>query len=467
MSNEINNNGFCIAKCNLTEEDISKIKKDLYVKPETTNNFYVKSFKVYKETKNYFILPIYYVLLNFTKFNDSHVNFTTNIPVNIKSEIKLRPEQIECYNVCFAEFSKEYGGGVINLSTASGKTVLSLKLIAESKKKALIIVDKVEMMSQWCKEINKWFPDIRIGKIQGTTFEFEDYDIVVGMLQTISLKKELKSIDFNWVDLCFIDEIHGVSSEVFSRTLFKVRPKFIFGLTATLERKDKLEKIIKWCIGDIIYSNIDSDLKQNTEIHVYKNEPINKIVHRLQNGDIAVAKMLNSIANDNTRNDLIINILKQLILEKDRNILVVSDRIVQLKYIHAELNEHAGLFIGGMKSEDMDKSKTKQILLGTYPLVKQGFNHPKLNCILFATPRSSITQAIGRIYRKKHDISPIIVDIVDSISPFNGQYYRRRKVYNQSINKPIYINKSTIHDNDDIVSDNQETVYYLLSDSES
>ena len=82
-----------------------------------------------------------------------------------------------------------------------------------------------------------------------------------------------------------------------------------------------------------------------------------------------------------------------------------------------------------MKSCDMEKSKEKRILLGTYALVNEGFNLPKLNCLLFATPRSSITQAIGRIYRKVHEIRPIIIDIFDEFSIFKGQYYKRRKIY--------------------------------------
>jgi hypothetical protein len=59
---------------------------------------------------------------------------------------------------------------------------------------------------------------------------------------------------------------------------------------------------------------------------------------------------------------------------------------------------------------------------------------------MFATSRSNVTQAIGRIYRKKHEITPIIVDIYDDFSYFKNQYYKRRKVYKELITKCIFKN---------------------------
>lgn len=327
--------------------------------------------------------------------------------------------------------------------TVTHNTVVSLKLIASSKKKTLVIVNKIELLNQWKKEIEKWLPDVKIGIIQGSKFDYEDCDIVLGMLQTITIKENLKAIDFGWVNLCIIDETHNIGSEIFSNIMFKIRPQYIFGLTATLDRKDKLEKIIKWYMGDVLYDGTNKNLKQSTEVYILKYEGVSSIEKTLRDGTAAVASMLTNISLDKQRNDYIINILNQLVNNDDnRNILVISDRIAQLKYINKNIgNEKSGLFIGSMKSVDLDKSKEKRIVLGTYALVNEGFNLPKLNCLLFATPRSSIVQAIGRIYRKTHDITPIIIDVFDNFSIFKGQHYRRRKIYQQSIKDCFIISK--------------------------
>lgn len=318
--------------------------------------------------------------------------------------------------------------------TVTHNTVLSLKLICHSKKKTLVLVNKVELLNQWKNEILKWIPEAKIGIVQGSKFKFEECDIIIGMLQTIAIKKELKAIDFHWVDLCIIDECHNTPSNVFSNIIFKLRPRYLFGLTATLERKDKLDILIKWYMGDILYDGRDKDLKQTTDVYCLKFIGSSSVDKFLRDGTPAVATMLSNISLDIDRNNDIINLLKELIKDKNRNILVISDRISQLKYLHKALPDDSGLFIGSMKSAALEESKTKQILLGTYPLVNEGFNHPKLNCLIFATPRSSIIQAIGRIYRKAHsDITPIIIDIIDDFSIFKRQFYRRRKIYKTSI----------------------------------
>lgn len=318
--------------------------------------------------------------------------------------------------------------------TVTHNTVLSLKLIAHTKKKTLVLVNKIELLNQWKNEILKWIPEAKIGIVQGSKFKFEECDIVIGMLQTIAIKKELKAIDFHWVEMCIIDECHNVPSNVFSNVIFKLRPRYLFGLTATLDRKDKLDILIKWYIGDVLYDGRNKDLKQTTQVYTLKYFGSSSVDKFLRDGTAAVATMLSNISLDIERNNYIVNVLKELIKNDNRNVLVISDRIAQLKYLHKQLPDQSGLFIGSMKNDALNESKTKQILLGTYPLVNEGFNHPKLNCLVFATPRSSITQAIGRIYRKVHtDVTPIIIDIVDDFSIFKGQCYRRRKIYKTNI----------------------------------
>jgi hypothetical protein len=316
-------------------------------------------------------------------------------------------------------------------------TVLGIKLISDFSLKSLIIVNKIELLNQWKAELEKFIPGIRIGKIQGKTFDDPDtFDVAIGMIQSISMKNDINSGSFLWAGMCIIDECHNIASEVFSKIMFKIRPKYLFGLSATLERKDKLEKIIKWYIGDVIFSDQEnsSNKKQETEIQVYKYHGKSSIDLTLKDGTAAVSSMITNISEDKERTNIIIRILKELSTNEKRNILVLSDRTKQLKEINKLIPQLSGLFIGSMKQQQLIESKTKRILLATYGMANEGFNHQKLNCLVFATPRSSVTQAIGRIFRKKHnDVTPIIVDIVDTFSIFNGQHYRRKKIYKNNI----------------------------------
>ena len=485
---EITNQGFFIPKKSLTSSLLTTIKTDLIVSPE--NSFQciltVKSFKVYKILKDIgVIVPIFYAL-HVLKISDYKINFREidGIPAGIPSEIpneyfkeniSLRQgTQQECMDACTAEFCKPFGGGIINLTTGTGKTVIALKLAAFLGKKTLIILNKRDLIEQWKREIIKYIPNARIGIIQGTTFDTEDKDIVLGMLQSISIKDTVTPSSFFGFSVCFIDEVHNISSEVFSRVMFKVRPRYVFGLTATLERKDGLHFLINWYLGDVLYTNLSNEKKQETEIHVYKYTGNSSVIRYLKdNKTVAMSQMLSEIAFDSERTKIIIKILIDLSRDKDRYILLLSDRISQLRYINTALPEISSLYIGSMKSDQLLKAKKSQILLATYKLASEGFSHDRLNCLFFATSRTSITQAVGRIYRKSHNITPVIVDIVDFFSFFKGQYYKRRKVYINSISKCTFVDlnkaaKTKVVGN--FVSDSESetgVAVNFVSDSES
>ena len=87
-------------------------------------------------------------------------------------------------------------------------------------------------MDQWKERIEFFLPDARVGKIQGDVVKIEDKDIVIGMLQSISMKDYPDDV-FNSFGFVIYDECHHLGAEVFSRSLIKVGCKYILGLSAT------------------------------------------------------------------------------------------------------------------------------------------------------------------------------------------------------------------------------------------
>jgi superfamily II DNA or RNA helicase len=299
----------------------------------------------------------------------------------------------------------------------------------------LVVVNTVDLLQQWTKTINKFLPDVKVGKIQGEIFDTQDKQIVIGMLQTISLKDNLSQELFKDFGITVYDEVHLISAEKFSKALIKTRSRYVFGLSATIERKDGMEIVFKYHIGDIIFSNSSNSKKQNTIIKTIYNTNPNSKELRIYSGNPNISAMITELSEDIARTNVI---CKEILnLKKDRNILVLSERVAHLKIMHEILGDESALFIGGMKENDKTISKGKRILLATYHIASVGFDHPKLNTLVFATPRSNITQAIGRIYRKEHEITPMIIDIVDTYSVFPYQYKKRKTIYKNSIESQV------------------------------
>ena len=119
----------------------------------------------------------------------------------------------------------EKGGGLLEIHTGAGKTVMGLNIISQLKKKTLIIVHKEFLLRQWIERIEQFLPNAKVGKIQGEVIDIENKDIVIGMLQSLSMKDYPKSI-FDSFGLSVYDECHHIGAEVFSRVLFKVVTKY-------------------------------------------------------------------------------------------------------------------------------------------------------------------------------------------------------------------------------------------------
>jgi len=468
-----------------------------YLKPENShkNNQYKNhlnniSFDLFHETKDYIIIPYYFDLLgilndNFYKtlykqYNiekSVFLNYIDSLPCFVNHSLSIRNNTVDpiinlrkgdqqhCFDICSNNIlncgtvnsnsisNGEIYSGIINLSTSSGKTVLSLAIIQKVKMKALILVNKMDLLYQWKDKIMSFLPSYSVGIIQGKIFDIENKDIVIGMVQTISSNSQIKLSSLSSFNIVFIDEVHSMPTKSFSKIFFKITAKYQFGLSATLNRADGLDKVFSGFLGPVIYTNINNNKKQQTEVLLYNSN--------IDCGEIGTIKLfgsekpnmamlINNISSSKDRNDKIIDIIIDIINKEgqsQRKILCMSDRISQLMYIQDSLlskNIDVGLYIGSMKQHELQISRHKQIILATYQMVIQGFDEPSINTLLFLTPRSNIEQAIGRIYRKTHtEIDPCIIDIIDkNYSLFKNQAKKRKTLYSKKIDNVIFKTKS-------------------------
>ena len=357
------------------------------------------------------------------------------------------------------------GGGIISLGCGQGKTVVALNIIYRLQKKTLVVVHKEFLMNQWIERIEMFLPDAKICRIQQDKYDVKGKDIILCMLQTISMR-QFSLNAFDCFGLVIIDEAHRVPSRVFSRALAKINSRYMLALSATPNRKDGLTKVLKWFVGPIVFSTINNknQVDYNVEVCRYKiisNDNSYNEVLLAYNGKVKLSSMLNNICNYQKRNDLIINIIKETLNEhKQRQILILSDRKNQLNYIHNIISENnicsVGYYIGGMSQKALKESEECNLILATYPMANEGLDIPNLNALILASPKSDIIQSVGRVMRKKHsEFLPKIIDIVDDFSMFTNQGKKRNALY---VKRKYFIknyfynceNNELIEDNDNV-----------------
>ena len=337
------------------------------------------------------------------------------------------------------------GGGILSLYTGAGKTVCAIKIISMIQKKTIIIVHKEFLMNQWIERIREFTPEAKIGRIQGKIFDIEGKDIVLAMMQT--LYNEEKTFNLESFGLCIVDEVHRIGSSQFHKCLFQLHPPFWLGISATVKRKDQMEKLIHMFMGDIVYSierKGDSFVSVRGIDYFTEDEHYNEVItnHR---GEIAYSTMISKICGYDPRSDLIVRVVEDLIMENSGSqILLLSHIRLMLENIFTKLVEKgisAGFYVGGMKQNLLDETaNTKQVVLSTYMMSSEALDIPTLSTLILSSPKTDIIQCVGRILRKKHD-TPIIVDIVDSHPTFQNQWTKRKKYYKECNYK---IQKTTV-----------------------
>jgi len=427
---------------------IDQVLTELTVEPKENGYARTKRFALYSYNKSRdIIMPKFYGLETFGK---PVIKYSLQPQINYNFLLKLRQNQVAPVKSILNAFN-ENGGGIVCAPCGMGKTLMSIYCIYKLKCRALVIVNRVELVNQWKNEIAKAMGNsVEVGEIRGDIIDYNK-PIVIGMVNTISMKK-LEPRIFHGFDLLIVDECHNVASEIFHLCLPKIRTPYTLGLSASPFRKDGLFKVVEWFLGPLIYKD-DRKLNSTLEVLVnlikYDVEDKYSAEIVLANDKPNVSQMLNNIAVNPIRNELIIQMVKMVLganspLER-RKILILSDRKNQLKYLIKALDKleiSCGLYVGNMKTEEYAVSKTKDVLLGTYSICGTGFDLPDLNTLILATPRSNVLQMVGRILRKQHLINPLIIDILDNFSIFKFEGNARKKYYNSN---DIYINEIEIN----------------------
>ena len=327
--------------------------------------------------------------------------------------------------------------------TVTHNTIMALYIIAKLKLKTLVIVHKEFLLNQWIEKINEFLPDAKIGKIQGQIIDIEDKDIVIGMLQSLSMK-EYPEDTFDSFGFTIIDECHHISAEIFVRSLQKIVTKYILGLSATMERKDGLTKVFKMFIGDIIYK-MKRDKDEGVLIKAIKfatqDEEFNTIEYDFR-GNVKYSTMISKLCSFNNRTEMIISVIEnELKLNNKQQIIVLGQFKNILTYLYKAIEHRnigtVGYYIGGMKEDQLKKSELKQIIIATYSMAAEGLDIKTLTTLILATPKTDIEQAVGRILREKHE-QPLVIDIVDNHEVFKKQWDKRKAYYLKNNYKILY-----------------------------
>lgn len=334
--------GYTINKKDITLEMERKIKNELTIKPYIHGSPGIQpTFPVYRESPNKLYVPHYYGLEHFGI--PEEIKLSDGNDITLKFNGQLRDYQIPVVEkfISYIKKGNNPKGGLLELPCAWGKTSASLYILSELKKKTIVIVHKEFLMNQWIERIQQFLPKARIGKIQGQIIDIENKDIVLCMLQSLSMKNYSSNI-FESFGFTIIDEVHHISSQTFSNALFKLVTKYMLGLSATMNRKDGTTKVFKMFLGEVIHKverKDDYDVEVRAITYKTNNEEFNETILDYK-GQPQISSMISKLCNYNRRTEFIIEVLNDFISVEnieDKSIIINNKNMMDNENPHCEL----------------------------------------------------------------------------------------------------------------------------------
>jgi len=356
--------------------------------------------------------------------------------------------------------------GVLSGTTAFGKTIVAIKLIAERKVNTLILVDKVNLVSQWRKRllefltINETLPDIDmgvlkkrgrkttrsiVGQIGGGKNNLNGI-VDIAVMQSLYHGGEVKECIKNY-GMIIVDECHHVSAFSFESILKSAMAKYVYGLTATPSRKDGHHPMIFMQCGPIRYRDNAKKQAENRPFEHYVIPRFTSLNIPLGRDDknVSIQELYAEVVINTVRNEMIVaDVIKSH--ANGRNCVVLTERTAHVDLLAKTLSANIPnviALVGGMGAKEY-RDKMQQIanvpigspltLVATGKYLGEGFDEPRLDTLFLAMPiswKGTLQQYAGRLHRlfeNKNEVQ--IFDYVDiHVRMLEKMYHKRLSGY--------------------------------------
>ena len=363
-------------------------------------------------------------------------------PISVQFNGVLRNNQQEAVNVLVSN-----NNGVLSATTAFGKTVTAIGLIAKRGVNTLILVHTKALLDQWAKALEQFLtidtiPEENVGKRKrrkplspiGTLSSTGNKllgIIDIALMQSCISDNEVKPFVKEY-GMVIADECHHVSAVNFEQILKAVNASYVYGLTATPIRKDGHQPIIFMQCGPIRYSaDAKSQMLNQTfeRLLVPRFTPFRPIV----GSNFSYTKVAEQLAEDEYRNLFIVKDVVE-VLKEGRSPIILTSRTSHVATLAELLKPHCPNVITLIGSESAKlqsiPSSEPLVIVATGKYVGEGFDYARLDTLFLVSPvawKGIVAQYAGRLHREyegKQDVQ--IYDYIDIRVPVCESMYRKR-----------------------------------------
>lgn len=361
--------------------------------------------------KEHIAIP-YGELHNFEKLTDlafsdvKFVNKTTQVPHDYK--VKFIGELREYQKEPTADLMQELSGLFI-APPRSGKTVIGTYVACNHGMRTIIMADQKDFLDGFYETIEQMtnLPDLqekynkKLFGFPKTEEDYKNFQIILITYQSLikdskAARRRIQLLNENF-GCIIVDEVHSANAQTFTSVLSNVKMKYRYGLTATKNRKDKLEYRVESVLGPEVAKAHVKELVPHVTLHKTPKTVQSRAKYTGKGGWVRFNK---DLANHPDRNDYIFDwIIKDL--ERGRSIAIPITFTDHAKKLCDRINAHfdeeiAAVFLGGPKEAKkrkpiVDAARAGKIrcVIGTRRLMQRGINIPKWDTLYYIMPMNN------------------------------------------------------------------------------
>ncbi|MBR1870892.1 MAG: DEAD/DEAH box helicase [Kiritimatiellae bacterium] len=344
---------------------------------------------------------------------------------------------------------ERFDTGILAAGTAFGKTVVAAWMIARRKSNTLVLVTRRQLQTQWIARLAQFLgvDEREIGCIGGGKDRWTGR-IDVALMQSLYRKGHLDSRVKEYGQL-IVDECHSIAAETFETIADSAPCRYVLGLSATVERKDKRDPLIMMQCGPVRHRVDARTLARHEPFeHVVRVRATSfkmPVADDSADGIEAYQAVCNAMVENESRNRMIAGDILRAVNE-GRSPMVLSERRSHLETLAAMLaDDVANTFVlhGGLSAKASRETlehlaavppSAPRVLFSTGSYLGTGFDDSRLDTLFLALPiswKGRLVQYAGRLHRLNDGKREVrIYDYLDThIALCERMFSRRAKGY--------------------------------------
>ena len=333
--------------------------------------------------------------------------------------------------------------GVLAATTAFGKTVLAIALLAARGRSTLVLVHRRELLDQWRARLAQFLAiDPKDIGVIGGGKRAPSGRIDVAVLQSLVRHGEVSDLIDGYGQL-IVDECHHLSAASFEQVARRSKARYVLGLSATVTRKDGHQPIIFMQCGPVRHRVRARDLPSAQQLahRVRLRYTDFELPATLRAERPSMPAVYAALAADEARNALIFDDVLTALQER-RCPVVLTERRDHLEQLRARFERFTRRLIvlrGGLSRAEREAARAalaaaddqERLVLATGRYLGEGFDDPRLDTLFLVLPiawRGTLAQYVGRLHRARHGKSEVrVYDYVDAAVPVLARMAAKRQ----------------------------------------